>query len=153
MVYYLNIGSNLGEREVCVRGAVRALEMAVGGVARCSEMVESEAWGYESENVYVNMGVAMECDVKPCDMLTITQCIERDMGSAVHRNADGGYCDRSVDIDIIAVDDVVMDSEALTIPHPRMHIRDFVLRPMMELAPEWVHPILQKTPSQLLAEL
>ena len=153
MVYYLNIGSNLGVREVCVAEAARAVEMAVGAVARWSVPMESEPWGYESENAFLNMGMAVECDIAPVDMLAITQGIERDMGSAVHRDADGGYCDRSVDIDIIAVDDVVMECEVLTIPHPRMHLREFVLKPMMELAPDWIHPILHKTPSQLLAEL
>jgi 2-amino-4-hydroxy-6-hydroxymethyldihydropteridine diphosphokinase len=86
-------------------------------------------------------------------MLTITQRIERELGSASHRNADGSYCDRLVDIDIIAVDDIVVNTPTLTIPHPLMHKREFVLAPMAELAPQWIHPTLHKSVAELINEL
>lgn len=144
MHYYFNIGSNLGDKAENLRQAVTRLETTLAHKATVSSTVESEPWGYESENTFLNIGVMIESDIAPHDMLKITQQIERDLGSALHRNEDGSYCDRLVDIDIIAIDDLVIDTPELTIPHPRMHLRDFVLRPMSELAPHWTHPLLPK---------
>ena len=71
--------------------------------------------------------------------------IQDSICSAAHRDSTGAYIDRIIDIDLIAIDDTVIDTPELTLPHPRMHLRDFVVRPMLELCPEWVHPLLNKT--------
>lgn len=144
MIYYFNIGSNLGNKTNNLLQAISQLETALASKARVSSIIESDAWGFESKNTFMNIGAAIESDIAPHDMLKLTQQIERDLGSNVHRNHDGSYCDRLVDIDIIAIDDLVIDTPELTIPHPRMHLRDFVLRPMAELAPDWIHPLLPK---------
>lgn len=145
MKYYLNIGTNLGDKVHNLRQAVTRLEAALAATATVSSIFESDAWGYESTNTYMNIGVAIESDIAPHDMLRLTQRIEHDMGSNAHRNADGSYCDRVIDIDIIAIDELVIDTPELTIPHPRMHLRDFVLIPMTEIAPHWKHPLIHKT--------
>ena len=141
MHYYFNIGSNLGDKDRNLHQAVKLLEKALTAPAKVSSFIESKAWGFESENTFLNAGVMIESDIKPHDMLKITQQIERDMGSITHRNDDGSYKDRLIDIDIIAIDDLIINTPELTVPHPRMHLRDFVMRPMTELAPQWVHPI------------
>ncbi len=144
MHYYFNIGSNLGNKSENLRQAVSLLEKALSSSAEVSTIVESEAWGYNSKNTFLNIGVKIESDIEPHDMLKITQHIEKNLGSKNHRNDDGSYCDRLIDIDIIAIDDLIIDSPELTIPHPHMHLRDFVMRPMQELAPNWIHPIHKK---------
>lgn len=142
MIYYFNIGSNLGNKADNLHQAITLLEKALSSKASVSTIIESKAWGFESENTFMNIGAAIESDIAPLDMLKLTQQIEHDLGSHSHRNDDGSYCDRLVDIDIIAIDNLVIDTPELTIPHPRMHLRDFVLRPMAELAPQWTHPLL-----------
>ena len=153
MKYYLNIGSNLGNRHENISHAVKALETALKSTITLSTAISSTAWGYCSENTFLNVGAAFDSNLSPHEVLSITQNIERELGSATHRNADGSYCDRLIDIDIIAVDNLTIDTPDLTIPHPRMHLREFVLRPMVELAPLWEHPILHKTPQQLLSDV
>ncbi len=76
--------------------------------------------------------------------------IEKSISSASHRDESGNYVDRIIDIDLIAYDDLIIDSEALTLPHPRMHLREFVLRPLALLWPDWRHPILDLTAQELL---
>ena len=141
MHYYLNIGSNLGNKADNLQQAVSLLEKALVVSAKVSSTIESEPWGFDSNNTFMNVGVMIESNIEPLEMLKIVQKIERDLGSEAHRNDDGSYCDRIVDIDIIAVDDLVINTPELTIPHPRMHLREFVLRPMQELAPDWKHPL------------
>lgn len=153
MKYYLNIGSNLGNRHENISHAVKALETALKSTITLSTAISSTAWGYCSENTFLNVGATFDSNLSPHEVLSITQNIERQLGSCSHRNADGSYCDRLIDIDIIAVDNLIIDTHDLTIPHPRMHLREFVLRPMIELAPYWIHPILHKTPQQLLNNL
>lgn len=140
--YYFNIGTNLGDRQENIRQAVLRLETAIGSHAEVSDTVESEAWGFDSNNTFLNVGVKIDSDIAPLDMLHLIQRIEREMGSLSHRNDDGSYRDRLIDIDIIAIDELVIDTPELTVPHPRMHLRDFVTRPMSQLAPDWKHPLL-----------
>lgn len=153
MIYFLNIGSNLGDCKTNLHRAIEAIESALHTSAQVSSIFESPAWGYESENTFFNVGIAIESNITPQMMLDITQGIERALGSSTHRNLDGSYCDRLVDIDIIAVDDIVVNTPTLTIPHPLMHKREFVLVPMAQLAPQWTHPTLTKTTIQLLKEI
>ena len=153
MTFYITIGSNLGDCTANLRHAIEALECALHTSAQVSSIIESQAWGYSSDNIFYNIGVAIDSDIAPQEMLTITQRIERELGSASHRNADGSYCDRLVDIDIIAVNDIVVNTPTLTIPHPLMHKREFVLPPMAELTPQWIPPTLHKSVAELINEL
>ena len=152
MNYYLNIGSNIGDRRDNLYRAVVALSAGTGGCA-VSSIVESEPWGFESGNRFMNLGVMLESDMAPQDMLDRIHDIEHRMGSAAHRDEQGGYIDRLVDIDIMAIDDIVIDTPTLQVPHPHLPERDFFLRPMMQLAPDWRHPMSGLTPSQMLEKL
>ena len=141
---YLNIGSNQGDRHALIGRAVALLDRLGGTSVRLSSWFLSNPWGYESDARYVNLGVAVDVpgDPDPLAVLDITQGIERELDGSPHRNPDGSYRDRRLDIDIIAIDRITMDTERLTLPHPLACRRDFVMHPLRELAPaefvEWL---------------
>lgn len=141
---YLNIGSNQGDRHALIGRAVALLDRLGGTSVRLSSWFQSTPWGYESDARFVNLGVAVDVagDPDPLAVLDITQGIERELDGGPHRNPDGSYRDRRLDIDIIAIDRMTMDTERLTLPHPLACRRDFVMQPLRELAPaefvEWL---------------
>ena len=149
MNYFLNIGTNIGDRRDNLYRAVVALTAGNGGSA-LSHIVESEPWGFESANRFLNVGLWIESNLDPQSMLDRIHEIERQLGSKAHRDEHGGYIDRLVDIDIMAIDDLVIDTPTLQVPHPHLPERDFFLRPMMELAPDWCHPLTGLTARQML---
>lgn len=155
MLVHLNIGSNLGDREAILYRAVELLGRALPGRVTCSRMIETPAWGFESQHPFLNMGVTigLERVWEPLELLHTVQRVQHEVDPSPHRDDKGGYIDRAIDIDIIAIDDTVMMSSELTLPHPRMHMREFVLRPMAEIAPEWVHPLLHMTAAQMLVSM
>lgn len=154
MTYYLNIGSNLEDREGNLWAADLRLSLDLGLVTTRSSIVESEPWGFESDNGFLNMGIAVESKFSPIEALNIIHDIEHELNQGhSHRDADGNYVDRLVDIDIMAIDDLVIDLPSLQVPHRHMPRRDFFLQPMAELAPEWVHPTLHLTAKQMLEQL
>lgn len=153
MNYYLNIGSNIGDRRDNLYRAVVALAACTGGDCAVSPIVESEPWGFESDNRFMNLGVCLQSTMSPWQMLERIHEIERELGSASHRDAQGGYVDRLVDIDIVAIDDLVIDSPSLQVPHRHLPERDFFLMPMQHLAPEWRHPVTGLTAAQMLEQM
>lgn len=155
MTAHINIGSNLGDRYNSIEAAVAGIRCIKGvNVTGISSPVESEAWGYESCHTYVNVGVNAETDLPPHELLKALRDIEISIDNSSHRTSDGNYADRVIDIDLIAVDDIeIYDPPYLILPHPRMHLRRFVLEPMTTLCPDWIHPLLGKTPEQLMASL
>ena len=152
MKYYLNIGSNIGDRRDNLYRAVVALAAGRKYFA-VSSIVESEPWGFESENGFLNVGLKLNSRIDPHRMLERIHMIERRLGSASHRDEQGGYIDRVVDIDIVAIDDMVIDTPTLQVPHRHLAERDFFLKPMIELAPEWRHPVTGLTASEMLSRL
>lgn len=116
-----------------------------------SSPVFTEAWGYDSENEFLNVGVNLETDLEAGELLGALKRIERLIApDGSHRTASGAYADREVDLDLIAYGEERIDSPELTVPHPRMERRFFVLKPMAEIMPRWQHPETGKTPSELL---
>lgn len=152
MDYYLNIGSNMGDRRDNLYRAVVALTAGTGGSV-ASHVVESEPWGFESDHRFLNIGLWLCSDCAPHVMLERIHNIEHRLGSMAHRDEHGAYVDRLVDIDIMAIGDLVIDSPALQVPHPHLAERDFFLRPMMQLAPNWCHPITGLTAAEMLQAL
>lgn len=136
-----------------IANAVAAIERLTGGKARLSDPFHSEPWGYQSPNRFTNIALAISLNIAPTEALRIFRQIERDAGSASHRSDNGQYIDRIIDIDIIAIDNLVINTPELTVPHPRMALREFVLAPMAQIAPHWVHPILLMTAPQLLSKI
>ncbi len=136
---YLGLGSNLGDCRKNLERAIRLIGNRVGQVTRRSSFIETEPWGFESENRFLNAVILCETTQTPREVLRLTQQIERDMG---RRKVVGGgltvdgqriYSDRIVDIDILLYDDLTVDEPDLKIPHPLMHQRDFVMIPLNEI--------------------
>ncbi len=132
---YVNIGSNQGDRYANIEQAVALIaKLADGGEVLRSTMIETDPWGFQSENRFVNIGVVFRSSISAQELLTRLQEIEHSISPGAHRDTDGNYIDREIDIDIIAVEDVEIDLPELTLPHPRMKQRDFVMEPLRELS-------------------
>ena len=152
-LFFIGLGSNIGEREWLLSQAIALIGERVGYVVATSSMYETAADGFSSEHRFMNAVIAVRSAHAPHEVLRLTHEIELDLGCTTHRNPDGSYCDRSLDIDLIACEAMVCDDDTLTLPHPRMHLRSFVLDPLCEIAPDWVHPILRKSARELRNEL
>ena len=140
MISHVNIGSNKGNRTANIARAVDLLANC-GEVIKVSSMVSSAPWGYDSDAEFLNLGVNLETELNPEELLYHLQEIERTISpDGEHRDASGQYRDREIDLDLIACGDLTLETESLTLPHPRMHQRRFVLQPMAELMPQWRHP-------------
>lgn len=150
--YHFNIGSNLGDRVALLNAAATALEALGREVAR-SSTVETPAWGYESAHSFLNMELVVATSREPLEVLDAVHGIERMLGSGSHRTALGGYADRLVDIDIVAVSDMVVNSPRLQIPHPHLAERYFYLAPLAQTSPQWRHPLSGLTARQMLEAL
>lgn len=128
----------MGDRQGYIDEAVRLIgEAFPKAILRLSDVVESEPWGFDSAMPFLNIGIALDypVDIDHLYLLHTLQHIERQVSPIPHRNADGSYRDRCIDIDIIAIDCLTLDSPELTIPHPRASLRPFVMEPLRQLAP------------------
>ena len=132
---YLSLGTNLGDRQKNLSLALELISSEVGTVLLASDIIETEPWGFDSSNRFLNMAVKVETHLQPLEVLHTTQEIERKLGRT-HKTAAGEYHDRPIDIDILLYDDLVMNTPELTIPHPLMHERQFVMKPLLQIAPE-----------------
>lgn len=129
---YLGLGSNLGNREENLRGALFEIASSVGIVEAVSSFIVTEPWGFESTHTFVNAVCRVQTRLSPMEVLDATQAIERKLGRT-KKTVDGVYSDRLIDIDILLYDDLKMDTPRLIIPHPLMAQRDFVKIPLAEL--------------------
>lgn len=141
---YLGLGSNLGDREANIREAIRLIGERVGTVASQSALIETEPWGFESKHPFLNGAILVETTLAPREVLTATQEIERELGKTGHHatrrsHSSPGtqestlYKDRPIDIDILLYDDLHLKEPGLTIPHPLMYERPFVMQPLREI--------------------
>ena len=137
---YLGLGSNLGDCRKNLERAIRLIDDRVGQVTRQSSFIETEPWGFESPNKFLNAVILCETTKTPREVLMLTQQIERDMGRRKMVNGQWSmvngqriYADRPIDIDILLYDDLTIDEPDLKIPHPLMHERDFVMIPLEEV--------------------
>jgi len=129
---YIGLGSNLGDRHTLLLGAIERIIHRVGPLVRCSSLIETEPWGFESEHKFMNAVAHFRTALSPRELLITTQAIERELGR-LHKSVDGHYSDRPIDIDILLYDDIHINEPDLVIPHPRMKERDFVMQPLNEL--------------------
>ena len=132
---YLALGANAGRREENIRRAIELIDERVGRIEGQSALYETVPLGFESEHLFLNAAVSCRTDLTPEKILDVTQEIERELGRR-HKSVDGQYADRTIDIDLLWMEGVVMDEPRLTLPHPRIVERDFVLRPLCDIAPD-----------------
>jgi len=137
---YLSLGSNLGDRLNNLRKAISLLPPKVK-VSQQSSIYETEPWGYTDQPTFLNQVIKAETDLEPTSLLAFVKSLETSMG----RQESFRFGPRSIDLDILFYDKFVMNTPQLTIPHPRIAERAFILVPLAEIAPDLVHPILNKT--------
>ena len=135
-IAYLGLGTNIGNKRRNMITAAALLAERVGDILALSGFYETEPWGFESENFF------LKTSFSPLELLQITQQIEKELGRVEKSN--GVYHDRVIDIDILLYEDEVLQIPGLTLPHPLMHEREFVMDPLSEIAPFVVHPVLKE---------
>ena len=147
---YLGLGTNLGNKKNNIESALMRIEKQIGDIFSSSAFYVSEPFGFESGNLFINCAIGVRTTYAPLDLLYKTQLIEEQMGR-IHNTDLDGYSDRVIDIDILLYDNLIINDEPnLIIPHSKMHERDFVLKPLSEIAPHVIHPVLNKTILHLL---
>ena len=145
---YFSIGSNKGNRSGLINEAIDKIDIIIGKVVLKSSIYETKSWGFNSNNFY-NICILLESTLTPELILNKILTIEKDMGRLKTTDQ---YSDRCIDIDILFFDNMIVNSKSLEIPHPRIQLRKFVLTPMLELIPDLIHPILNKSIRQLELE-
>lgn len=146
---FLGLGTNLGDRERNLQTALEKIKESVGNLASSSSVYETESWGFTSENKFLNMVVEVKTSLKPSGLLGRILMIESQMG----RTREGKeYKSRIIDIDILFYNNRILTKKSLTVPHPGLQNRRFVLEPLCEIAPDFIHPVLKKSIGQLLTE-
>ena len=148
---YLSLGTNQGDRKKALETAAKYISERIGRIVQTSAVYETEPWGFDSNNLFLNQVLCIDTTLKAVDILNLTQQIEIQMGRTT-KSSNGVYSDRVIDIDILLYGDICMQTERLTIPHPLMQKRRFVLEPLAEIAAHTVHPISGKTIKELLEQ-
>ena len=129
---YISLGSNLGNKEEKLHRAIELINERIGSVLRTSSFIETEPWGFQSENTFLNAACLVETELTPMQCLRETQKIERLLGRT-QKSTDGKYHDRPIDLDLLLYDDLQVNEEDLILPHPHMQERDFVMIPLREI--------------------
>ncbi len=140
------LGSNQGDRTYNLDRAREFIQSEIGNIQMLSSVYESEPWGYSDCVYYLNQVLSVNTDLSPQDLLERCLHIERTMGRI---RKTYGYEPRIIDIDILFYSSKCIESSVLTVPHPRLHLRKFVLGPLMEILPEFIHPVLKKSIAEL----
>ncbi len=146
----LLIGGNEGDRIDNIKQSKKLIEERIGQIANQSGIYESEPWGFEHAQNFLNQVLEVQCTMDAMDILEISQGIEKELGRSVKTS--DGYEGRTMDIDILFYEDEIINTERLVIPHPHLHKRKFTLLPLVEKWDNFLHPTLIKTMKELLIE-
>jgi 2-amino-4-hydroxy-6-hydroxymethyldihydropteridine diphosphokinase len=145
---FLLLGSNLGDRLQILKSAEILVEERIGKIRSASSVYETAPWGVLDQPAFLNQILIVTTGLMPEKVLRIVLEIEHELGRIRYER----WGARVIDIDMLYYQDIVMDTARLTLPHPRLQERRFTLVPLNEIAPDFIHPLLLKTTSQLLAE-
>ncbi|MFL7869398.1 MAG: 2-amino-4-hydroxy-6-hydroxymethyldihydropteridine diphosphokinase [Anaerolineales bacterium] len=145
---YIALGTNLGNRLANLRAAIQAMPPEIQVLAE-SHVYETPPWGYEEQPAFLNMVIKAETKLEPEPLLKRLKQLEVELG----REQNFRWGPRLIDLDILFYDDLVLDSPPLVIPHPRLHERAFVLVPLADIAPNYIHPVLDRPVRELLAQV
>ncbi|MCF6365439.1 MAG: 2-amino-4-hydroxy-6-hydroxymethyldihydropteridine diphosphokinase [Bacteroidales bacterium] len=143
---FLSLGSNKNDRHKSIKAAIKKINKKLGDIIQTSDVFETESWSYHDNN-YLNAVIEIETEFIPKDLLKELKRIEKELGrknKTVTFKGKPKYLSRTIDIDILFYDDKVISTKELTIPHTKLHLRNFVLKPMMQIAPDFIHPVFQK---------
>ena len=143
---YILLGANQGDTRQTFAKARDMIEKKAGEILSLSSLYQTQPWGFNSDDTFLNQAMMINTRLDPETLLKILLQIEKGLGRIRHGTH---YTSRIMDIDILFYNNEMIDKETLTVPHPRMHLRNFALVPMTELAPEFVHPQLKKTMKEL----
>ena len=139
---FIGLGGNVGNVSENFDTAIEKIKELIGPVIKQSSLYKTEPWGNKNQDDFLNQVVCVETNLKPGKVLNNILAIEKIMGR--NRNKDNQFAPRTIDIDILLYGDKIINRNNLIIPHPRLHLRNFVLTPLMEIAPDLMHPILNK---------
>jgi 2-amino-4-hydroxy-6-hydroxymethyldihydropteridine diphosphokinase len=145
---FLSLGSNIGDRHKLLSRAIRYINVGIGHIIDLSGVYETEAWGFDTEDKFLNMAVEIMTDYTPIEVLDKCHEIEEKLGR--ERLVGQAYTSRPIDIDILLYSNEIINTPELVIPHKHLAERRFVLEPLSEIAPEYVHPVLNITIKELL---
>ena len=146
---FLGLGTNLGDRESIINETIEKLNDSAGTVVSCSAIYETEPWGFQTENNFLNMVISISTRLKPDMLLKRLMEIEAELGRV---RTGEGYTSRTIDIDILLYEDLIINKPDLKVPHPLIRERKFVLVPLCDIAADLVHPVFKKTFAVLLKE-
>ncbi len=146
---YLLLGGNLSDRSLLIEKAGYLIDKRIGRVLEHSSMYETEPWGFNSDELFLNQVLLVETSLQPSELLETILEIEKDLGRERVLN---GYESRLIDIDILFYDNQVITYPDLVIPHPRIQERMFTLKPLQEINDAFIHPVLKKSIRQLVTE-
>jgi len=143
----ISLGSNLGDRALNIEKAITLIQDQLGDVIAISKLYETASWGYD-DHPYLNNAICLVTKSAPLDLMSALLKIELKLGRK--RSDSNCYKARTIDLDILLIEDVVIHHPKLDVPHPRMNLRRFVLQPLADIAPDWVHEVEGVSVSDLL---
>jgi 2-amino-4-hydroxy-6-hydroxymethyldihydropteridine diphosphokinase len=145
---FIALGSNLGDRLLYLQQALDKIDKRLGPIVRCSSLYESAAWGDRDQQDFYNAMCEIHTEITPLNLLGELQSMEKELGKSKTRI----WGPRTLDLDIIYYGQKIIVEKDLIIPHPNMYLRNFVLQPLAEIAPEFIHPLMKKKTKSLLRE-
>ncbi len=149
---FIGLGSNLGDKRKNIEQTIKLIENRIGHVVATSDFIITKPMGFKSDNMFVNAVIVIDTTESPYKVLQLTQEVERDLGR-LHKSTGGIYHDRIIDVDILLYDDIILSTHELTIPHPKMKERQFVLLPLSQISPDLIIPGETLTITEMLCRL